>query len=392
MKNIVVLGSTGSIGRSTLSVVAEHPGLFRVVGLAARRNHDLLLRQVRDFSPEVVAVFDGEAARTVKAGCRVPVLDGPEGLEEVARHPGADIVISAIEGSAGLAPTLAALGAGKTVGLANKETLVIAGAVVRRAAREHGARILPVDSEHSAVFQCLEGGGREHLRRIVLTASGGPFVHKSAGELREVTPEEALRHPSWSMGRKITVDSATLMNKGLEVIEAHHLFDLGPERIGVVVHPQSIVHSLVEFVDGSLLAQLSVPDMRGAIAYALSYPQRLDGVIERLDLAEVGTLSFHEPDTERFPCLAYAYEALRAGGTMPAVLNAANEVAVEAFLQGRLAFTDIPVVIRQSMGEHTAARADDLEAVLEAHRWAAGRALELVGTASSSQGRTRARR
>jgi 1-deoxy-D-xylulose-5-phosphate reductoisomerase len=385
MKNVVILGSTGSIGRSALDVISRNRDRFRVVGLTAHRNVELLARQVEEFGPEVTAVSDfvpTDALEAKKPQTRV--LRGEEGVREVAAWEGADFVLSAIVGSAGLLPTLDAVEAGTTVGLANKETLVAAGDIVMRAAERSGSRILPVDSEHSAVFQCLEGQDRKALRRIHLTASGGPFVGRSREELGGVTPREALNHPSWSMGRKISVDSATLMNKGLEVIEAHHLFGVGPEGIEVLVHPQSIVHSMVEFADGSCIAQLSVPDMRGAIAYALSYPERLDGVIEPLDLPALGRLTFERPDFESFPCLSYAYEALAGGGTMPAVLNAANEVAVEGFLSGRVGFGGIPVIIKNTMNEHRREDLDGIEAVLKADSWARRRSEELLESFAAS--------
>ncbi len=385
MKNVVILGSTGSIGKSALDVISRNPDRFRVVGLTAHRNVELLARQIAEFRPEVVAVSDSIPPEMLLAKPETKVLRGEEGVREVAAWKGADFVLSAIVGSAGLLPTLDAVEAGTTVGLANKETLVAAGDLVMKAAEKSGARILPVDSEHSAVFQCLEGQDRKVLRRIFLTASGGPFVGKSRDELRSVTPEEALNHPSWSMGRKITVDSATLMNKGLEVIEAHHLFGMKPEGIEVLVHPQSIVHSMVEFADGSCIAQLSVPDMRGAIAYALSYPERLEGVIERLELPALGKLTFERPDVERFPCLTYAYEALATGGTMPAVLNAANEVAVEGFLSRRIGFSDIPVIIKNTMNEHRREDLDGIEVVLKADSWARRRSEALLESFAASR-------
>jgi 1-deoxy-D-xylulose-5-phosphate reductoisomerase len=385
MKNVVILGSTGSIGRSALDVISRYPDRFRVVGLTAHRNTELLSRQIEDFGPEVVAVSDSAPREALGAkNSKTRVLQGEDGVRAVAAWEGADFVLAAIVGSAGLLPTLEAVEAGKTVGLANKETFVAAGDLVMKAAEKSGARILPVDSEHSAVFQCLEGQDRRALKRIHLTASGGPFVGKSREELGSVTPQEALNHPSWSMGRKISVDSATLMNKGLEVIEAHHLFGMGPEGIEVLVHPQSIVHSMVEFSDGSCIAQLSVPDMRGAIAYALSYPERLEGVIEPLDLPGLGRLTFERPDFERFPCLSYAYEALAAGGTMPAVLNAANEVAVEGFLAGRVGFGDIPVIIKNVMNEHRRVDLDGIEVVLKADAWARRRSEALLESFAAS--------
>ncbi len=373
MKNIVILGSTGSIGQSALSVLAKCGSEFRVLALTGHSNHKLMLEQVERFRPLLAASADPETAEALRAQGIAHVVEGVEGLKEAASMPDADFVLSAIVGAAGLEPTFEAVRAGKTIGLANKETLVVAGDAVMEEARSRGVKILPVDSEHSAVFQCLEGRGANHLRKIILTASGGPFAGRAPEELEDVTPEQALRHPNWSMGRKISIDSATLMNKGLEVIEAHHLFGVGPERIGVVVHPQSIVHSMVEYTDGSVIAQMSVPDMRGAIAYAMSYPGRMEDVIEPLDLASVGSLTFNEPDINSFPCLGYAYDALRTGGTMPAVLNSANEVAVDAFLSGAIGFMDIPRIIKKTMDGHIMAGGPwepTLDRVREAHVWA----------------------
>ena len=373
MKNIVILGSTGSIGQSALSVVTRHPEEFSVLALTGHSNRKLLASQVEQFRPKVVATSDPETAEAIRRQGIASVLEGTEGLKEAASLPEADFVLSAIVGAAGLEPTLEAVRAGKTIGLANKETLVVAGVVVMEEAERSGSKILPVDSEHSAVFQCLEGRAGNAFRKIILTASGGPFRGSSPEELQGITPEQALKHPSWSMGRKITIDSATLMNKGLEVIEAHHLFGVGPGQIGVVVHPQSIVHSMVEYADGSLIAQMSVPDMRGAIAYAMTWPNRMEDVIAPLDLASVGSLTFKEPDMGSFPCLAYAYEALEHGGTMPAVLNAANEVAVEAFLNEEIGFMDIPAIIKRSMEGHLASGGPfeaSLDEVRKAHAWA----------------------
>jgi 1-deoxy-D-xylulose-5-phosphate reductoisomerase len=381
MKNVVILGSTGSIGRSALDVIARNRDRFRVVGLSAHQNVELIAKQAEEFKPEVVAVAEPAAADELRRMLKTPVLSGQEGICEVASHKDADFVLTSIVGSAGLLPTLAAVKAGKTIGLANKESLVAAGEIVMAEAEKSGSRIIPVDSEHSAVFQCLEGQDRKSLRKIFLTASGGPFIGKSRDELKNVTPKEALNHPRWSMGNKITIDSATLMNKGLEVIEAHHLFGVGPDDIEVIIHTQSIIHSMVEFTDGSCIAQLSVPDMRGAIAYALSYPERLDGVIEPLDFTSIGELTFSMPDFESFPCLSYAFEALRKGGTMPAVLNAANEVGVEGFLAERIGFNDIPAIIKKTVDAHERAAIGSIEAVLKADVWArehAGRLLESI--------------
>lgn len=380
MRRIVILGSTGSIGRSALDVAGRHRDRFRVVGLAAGSNIDLLEGQIRAFEPEVVAVADETAALELRrrVGSAPEVLAGPEGVSAVAAHGGADFALSAMVGISGLIPTIRAIRSGKTVGLANKEVLVTAGDIVMQEARDHGVRILPVDSEHSAVFQCVDGRDRRFVKRVILTASGGPFFGKTAGELRNVTLEDALNHPSWRMGRKITIDSATLMNKGFEVIEAAHLFGLPAERIDVLIHPQSLVHSLVEFNDGSMLAQASIPDMRGPIAYALSYPERLDGVVAPLELDVIGQLTFQRPDAENFPCLRYAYEALEVGGTMPAVLNAANEVAVQAFLERRITFTAIPVIINRTMHAHQPGRADGLDAVIGADASARRQAREFI--------------
>ncbi len=369
VKKIAILGSTGSIGKSALDVVEKYPERFRVAALAACRNHKLLLEQIKKFKPEIAALSDPEAASAIRGRAGIPVLSGTEGIIKTASYEGADFVISAIVGFAGLAPTLAAIRSGKDVGLANKEALVTAGSVVMKEALERGVKVLPVDSEHSAVFQCIDGragsGGQGPFDgEIILTASGGPFLGRSRAELEHVTAKEAVSHPNWKMGMKISVDSATLMNKGLEVIEAHHLFQVPPERIRVLVHPQSLVHSMVEFPDGSLIAQLSVPDMKAPIAYALSYPERLRGVISRLDLTQSAGLTFMDPDTETFPCLLYAYEAIRAGGTAPAALNAANEVAVDAFLSGSIGFNDIPVIIKKTMQSHLSQRLDDEEAAV----------------------------
>ncbi len=388
MKNIVILGSTGSIGQSALSVVRKHPDEFAVVALTGHSNRELLSAQIDQFRPKVVATSDPETAEFIRRQGKASVLEGVDGLKEAASMPEADFVLSAIVGAAGLEPTLEAVLAGKTIGLANKETLVVAGDAVMEEARRSGAKILPVDSEHSAVFQCLEGRGANDIKKIVLTASGGPFRGRAVEELEDITPAQALRHPSWSMGRKITIDSATLMNKGLEVIEAHHLFGVGPDRIGVVVHPQSIVHSMVEYSDGSVIAQMSVPDMRGAIAYAMGYPDRMDDVIAPLDLASVGSLTFSEPDMSSFPCLGYAYEALERGGTMPAVLNSANEVAVDAFLSGDIGFMDIPRIIKQTMDAHIEAGGPwepTLKRVREAHVWADFNARALAAPEQKTQ-------
>lgn len=348
-KNIVILGSTGSIGKSALRVVATFPDRFRIIGLAAQTKVERLLEQARLFSVERVAVVNLESARraTQLAPAGLTVLSGPEGLEELAAQESADIVLVAVVGMAGLSPVLAALRQGTDVALATKEVLVAAGYKVIAASRASGARILPVDSEHSAIFQCLGGQGADRVRRLMLTASGGPFAHNPRLDLEKVTVVEALKHPRWNMGRKVTVDSATMMNKGLEIIEAHWLFGVPFDRIEVVIHPESIVHSMVEFQDGNVLAQLSVSDMRFAIQLALTWPERLDGGLPTLDLARLGTLHFSAPDEARFPCLSLARAAARVGGTMPVILNAANEVAVQEFLNNKLSFPGIWRTVEQ---------------------------------------------
>ncbi|HSW63056.1 MAG TPA: 1-deoxy-D-xylulose-5-phosphate reductoisomerase [Dissulfurispiraceae bacterium] len=380
MKKIVILGSTGSIGRSALRIAEAFPDQYKVVGLAAGRNVDLLCAQIEQFRPKVVAVSDNAGYAALKAarrGKKSPrILAGSDGICEVAAESSADVVLSAIVGSAGLMPTLSAIRAGKTVALANKEALVIAGDIVMAEARKYGSPILPVDSEHSALFQCMHGWKRDGIRRLVLTASGGPFRSRKRSELRDVTAKDALRHPNWSMGKKITIDSATLMNKGLEVIEACHLFGMPLEQISVLIHPQSIVHSLVEYVDGSYLAQMSRPDMRGPIALALSYPERLPGAVEPLRLEQLSSLSFEQPDTKTFPCLDLAYHAMATGGTLPAVMNAANELAVHAFLEGRIRFNDIPRIISRVMNAHTVLPASTIGVVMESDMWARFRAQE----------------
>ncbi|HYA31463.1 MAG TPA: 1-deoxy-D-xylulose-5-phosphate reductoisomerase [Thermodesulfovibrionales bacterium] len=381
MKRVVILGSTGSIGRMALDVISKHRDRFTVVGLVAGRNIDLLEKQVKEFVPEVVAVAGESDARELrrKMGAVPELLFGEDGISRVAAYGGSDFVLSSMVGFSGLVPTLCAVRAGKVIGLANKETLVIAGRIVMQEAKLYGSRILPVDSEHSAIFQCVNGYDKAQVKRVILTASGGPFMGKTMQELKDVSPEKALKHPRWSMGKKVTIDSATLMNKGLEVIEASHLFDLPAEKIDVLVHPESIVHSMVEFIDGGMLAQISVPDMRGPIGYALSYPERLSDTLPRLDLETVGKLTFQRPDAVNFPCLAFAYEALKEGGTVPAVLNAANEVMVNAFLERRIAFTDIPVIIKKVMHAHMKGNGLHLEEMIEADRWAREKAEEHIG-------------
>lgn len=371
MKRLAILGSTGSVGTRTLDVVASHPDRFTVTALAAGANLDLVDQQVRRFRPRLVSVADEAGAKALArrlGGTGVEVAWGADGLTRAAADSGADMVVSAIVGGAGLVPTMAALRAGKTLALANKETLVMAGALVTAEAKAHGTRILPVDSEHSAIFQCLENGDTSQVRRIVLTASGGPFRTRPLESFATITPEDALRHPTWSMGRKITIDSATLVNKGLEVIEAQWLFGLAVDRVDVIVHPQSIVHSLVEYVDGSLLAQLGVTDMRLPIQYALTYPGRCACPAARLALEDLRALTFEAVDRRKFPCLDLAYEAARGGGSWPAVLNAANEVAVGWFLDRRIGFDEIPTIIRKALDAHPARAIRSVEDVLEVDR------------------------
>ncbi len=373
MKNVAILGSTGSIGRSSLDVIAAAEGALRVVGLAARASVELLAQQARQFRPAWVAVTDVDAAASIAAGTFPPATRlavGMAQLETLVAAPDVDIVVSAIVGSAGLHSTWAALDAGKTVALANKETLVMAGALVTELAAQRGAKLLPVDSEHSAIFQALQCGASHEVRRIVLTASGGPFRNHSLAQLAEVTVAEALAHPNWSMGKKITVDSATMMNKALEIIEARWLFNLSVEQIQVVVHPQSVVHSLVEFVDGSIVAQMSPPDMKLPIQYALTYPERQSGVASKFDWTRSHDLRFEPPDLKRFPALELGYEVARSGGTAGAVLNAANEAAVALFLSGDLKFTEIVPTCRRVLAHHDFESHPTLERLIDLDRWA----------------------
>jgi len=369
MQRVAILGSTGSIGTSALDVLSRMEDRFSVCALTARSNVDLLRRQAEEFGPLKVVIGSPDLADRLSS-LKAEVLTGPEGLETAAAMDQADIVLNALVGAAGLVPTLKALQAGKRVALANKESLVLGGELVMKQARRSQGALIPVDSEHSAIFQCLQGHQPESVKRIILTASGGPFHAFSAEELRSVSPQQALSHPTWNMGHKVTIDSATLMNKGLEIIEAHWLFGVPLSRIDVLIHQQSIVHSLVEFTDNTLLAQLSVPDMRLPIQYALTYPQRAPNAQGALDLASVGALTFQQPDPVKFPCLQLARQAAELSGTMPAVLNAANEMAVPAFLQGQIRFTDIPEVIRETMDQHRLIPHPDLEQLQEADRWA----------------------
>ncbi len=381
MKKISVLGSTGSIGCNTLEIIAEHSDRFRVIALTAGNNLERLAQQVQQFRPLVAGVLtdkDAVRLRRIIGPGGPEIVHGVKGLIACAAAAEAEIVVSAIVGAAGLIPTMAAIESGKNIALANKETLVMAGSLVLDAVARKGVRLHPVDSEHSAIFQSLEGHRRKDVRRLILTASGGPFRGKTLTELQQVTPDEALAHPNWRMGRKISVDSATMMNKGLEVIEARWLFDLPAEQIAVHMHPQSIVHSMVEYVDGSVIAQMGIPDMKIPIAYALSYPERLPLNLPPLDLCALSKLTFEQPDHDRFACLPLAYQALEEGGTAPAVLNAANEVSVDAFLHSEIGFLDIPIIIQRTLDRHQKRLAADVEEVLLADRWARGIARRLI--------------
>ena len=397
MKSVSILGSTGSIGQSTLSVIDSHPDKFYVAALAAGRDLDGLARQVARVRPTFVSVASEGDIPALKEKLRAGGVEhlpeiafGAQGLVQAACADGIDIVVSATVGAVGFLPTYRALSMGRRVCLANKETLVMAGELMTRAARESGAELLPVDSEHNALHQCLRGERVEEVSRLILTASGGPFRESSLERMNEATVEEALAHPTWQMGSKISIDSATLMNKGLEVIEAGWLFGFQPDRISVVVHPQSIVHSMVEMVDGSVIAQLGITDMRLMIQYALTYPDRLPTELPALGLEKLARLEFLTPDFERFPCLGLAYEAMRAGGTLPAAMSAANEVAVAAFLDRRIRFMDIPRIISETMEAHDTAPADSIETVIEADRWARAHASRFSSDSPSGRVRLRA--
>jgi 1-deoxy-D-xylulose-5-phosphate reductoisomerase len=387
MKGLSILGSTGSVGTNVLRVVDAFPGRFEVVGLSGGRNVPKLAEQVARYRPRAVSVQTEEARRLLEqsvdlSGIRVGV--GEEGMVGVATHPGARIVVASAVGAVGLVPTYRALEAGKDVALANKETLVMAGELMVALAKSRGGRLLPIDSEHCALHQCLDGRSASEVRRLLLTASGGP-LRLRAGTFENVTPEEALNHPTWSMGRKITIDSATLMNKGLEVIEARWLFGIPAEKVFVLIHPQSVIHSMVEFVDGTILAQLGVTDMRLPIQYALSYPERWEAAIPGVDFSRPVCLEFDAPDHGRFPCLALAYRALEGGGSLPAVLNAANEEAVEAFLRGRVPFTAIPDSIEEVMADHHPISLTGLQDVLDADAWARDRARESLSRRATAK-------
>ena len=383
MKSIVILGSTGSIGTNTLDIVERFRDEFRVVGLTAGNNDEMLAEQIRRFRPQAVAMSTDAAAVRLRERCSglpIEIVSGQEGLVRVASLPDAELVMSAIVGGAGLVPTLAAIRSKKHIALANKEPMVMAGQLMQEEARHAGVRIFPVDSEHSAIFQSLEGHRIKDVRRLILTASGGALWNLPKEALSDVTPERALQHPNWKMGAKITIDSATLMNKGLEVVEARWLFDIPESRIDVLIHRESIIHSLVEYEDRSMISQLGLPDMRTPISYAMRYPERLPLDLPSLDLTEIGTLTFCKPDHDRFPCLRLGYESLRIGGTMPAAMNAANEIAVDAFLNGGIRFTDISDIIQSTMQAHIPQPVLSVEAALEADRWAREKADSLVHT------------
>lgn len=384
MKNLTILGSTGSIGRNTLAVAEKFPEEYALRALTANRNLEVLAGQIRRFEPDIAVVYDADSVaglrRMLPGAIRTEILHGADGYRQAAIYAPVDMVVSAMVGAAGLLPTLAAISAGKDIALANKETLVMAGEIVMESAACEKVRILPVDSEHSAIFQCISGNNRADLEKILLTASGGPFLDFPESRFGEITPEDALAHPTWQMGRKISIDSATMMNKGLEVIEAKHLFGVSHDRIEVVIHPQSIVHSMVAFRDGAVMAQMGVPDMKGAIAHALSHPQRLPIGLPFPDFAGIGELTFRAPDPKKFRCLGLAYQACEIGGTMPAVLNAANEIAVSAFLSRRIGFERIAEVIDSIMEKHATVMRPDIEDILSADRWARDNAQLLITT------------
>jgi 1-deoxy-D-xylulose-5-phosphate reductoisomerase len=383
MKRITLLGSTGSIGTQTLDIVAEYPEKFQVVGMTAGGNIELFTQQIRKFQPEIVAIASETKLAELKEAIadlavKPIMLAGAEGVETVAAYGDSEAVVTGIVGCAGLLPTIAAIKAGKNIALANKETLIAGGEVVVPLVKKHGVKLLPADSEHSAIFQCLQGVPEGGLRRIILTASGGAFRDRPTEELASVTVADALKHPNWAMGKKITIDSATLMNKGLEVIEAHYLFGVDYDKIEIVIHPQSIIHSLIELEDTSVLAQLGIPDMRLPLLYSLSYPDRIPTQWERLDLVKCGTLTFRAPDHQKYPCMELAYAAGRAGGTMPAVLNAANEQVVELFLQERVRYVQIADLIKHVCDRHNLISKPELEDILEADKWARNAVLEQV--------------
>ncbi len=385
MKRIAILGSTGSIGITALRVIRENLDRYRPIALTAGRNIRLLLEQIKEFKPQAVAVLDKGDARQLREALNnnsinnsIEVYFGEEGFVKIATLDEVDMVISSITGAAGLVPTFAAIKAGKDIALANKETMVMAGAIVMEEAKKRDVSIVPVDSEHSAIMQSLQGHPKEDIKRIILTASGGPFRNLSLEDMAHVTPEQALKHPNWDMGNKITIDSATMMNKGLEVIEARWLFDLPPEQIDILIHPQSIIHSMVEYKDGAIIAQLGIPDMAIPISYALSYPHHIRNDLPPLRLEDIGTLSFESPDLKRFRCINLAYKAIEAGGSMPTVMNGANEVAVDSFLKKEIGFLDIPLIIEKVMSLHEPFSVDNIASVIEADKWARERARHFI--------------
>ena len=382
MKHLSILGSTGSIGVSTLEIVAAYPERFRVTAMTAGKNLELFVRQIQTFSPRIAAVASAEDVPRLTEMCiglDVEILGGVEGLIAAATADETEMVVAAIVGAAGLVPTAAAIRAGKDIALANKETLVTAGHLFMDMIAQYGVKLYPVDSEHSAVFQSIEGHRSQDISKIILTASGGPFLNTPAEQLAHVTVRDALNHPNWSMGRKITIDSATMMNKGLEVIEARWLFDAPVEKIDVNIHPQSIIHSMVEYIDGCVIAQLGTPDMKAPIAYALSYPERVATGIKALDLTTFSGLTFHKPDLDKFRCLGLAYQAINAGESMPAVMNAANEIAVESFLTGEISFVQIAEVIERTMDAHQAGDLKSIDEVLLADSWGRNKARKICG-------------
>jgi 1-deoxy-D-xylulose-5-phosphate reductoisomerase len=381
MKRLAILGSTGSIGVNTLDIVRQFPEEFEVVSLSAGMNIQLLKNQILQFRPKLVSVFNKELSETLRRELThipIEIVHGVEGLIQVATHPEVEQVVSAIVGAVGLIPTLSAIKTGKAIALANKESLVMAGKIMMEEAKRNNVQILPVDSEHSAVFQAVLGHRKEDVHRIILTASGGPFLNFPLERLHEVTVKEALNHPHWEMGKKITIDSASLMNKGLEVIEAHWLFNIPIEKIVVQIHPQSIVHSMVEYIDGSIVAQMGIADMRIPISYALSFPHRLPLNLPPLNLSQIGGLTFSSPDPGRFPCLKLAYQSIEIGETMPAILNAANEIAVNAFLEGSLKFTHLPLLLQRVMEDHEVKSVHTIEDILRADQWARERSKAIL--------------
>ncbi|MCP4744790.1 MAG: 1-deoxy-D-xylulose-5-phosphate reductoisomerase [Desulfobacteraceae bacterium] len=384
MKSLAVLGSTGSIGQNTLKIAEKFPEKFNIKVLTAKENIDLLARQILTFRPEMAAVYGQQTAQRLKerlpSDIKTQILYGPQGYQTAAKWDGVEMVVCAMVGAAGLKPTLAAIESGKDIALANKETLVMAGNIVIESVLRNNVNLLPIDSEHSAIFQCLQGNQKNDVSKIILTASGGPFRETPKEAFATIRASQALKHPNWQMGAKISIDSATLMNKGLEVIEAKWLFGLDIDQIQVVVHPQSIVHSMVAYCDGSVIAQLGVPDMTGAIAYALSYPNRLALDQPLPDLPNIHALTFDLPDLDRFPCLKLAFEACKTGGTLAAVMNAANEIAVDAFLNARLPFTDIYKIIEHTMAAHDVKAAKTLEEILEADDWSRRMAVSRIGS------------